>query len=94
MNFLQVDGLVEICKEHLQSKAVTQENAVEMWRAAVLYDMDKLKAVVLNFMAANWKNMKNSPGFKQLPREYTDTLIDHLIDTHLDECPKFCIEML
>ena len=81
MIFLQVEGLVEICKEHLQSKAVTRENAVEMWKAAVLYDMDKLKAVVLKFMAANFNTMKNSPGWKQLPREYTDTLIDYLIDT-------------
>ena len=69
------------CKAYLQGKAVTQENAVEMWKASVLYEMDKLKAVVLNFMAANWKKMKHSPDLKQLPREYTDTLIDHLIDT-------------
>ena len=47
----------------------------------MLYDMDKLKALVLEFMAANWKKMKNSPGWKQLPREYADSLIDYLIDT-------------
>ena len=78
---LQVEGLVKTCKEYLQDQAVTEVNAVELWKAAVLYDMDKLKALVLEFMAANWKKMKNSPGLKQLPREYTDTLIDHLIDT-------------
>ena len=69
--FLQVESLVKKCKEHVQSKAVTEKNAVELWKAAVLYDMDKLKAVVLNFMAANWKKMKHSPDLKQLPREYT-----------------------
>ena len=78
---LQVEGLVKTCKEYLQDQAVTEVNAVELWKAAVLYDMDKLKAVVLKFMAANFKEMKNSPGWKQLPREYTDTLIEYLIDT-------------
>ena len=78
---LQVEGLVKTCKEYLQGQAVTEVNAVDLWKAAVLYDMDKLKAVVLNFMAANWKKMKHLPDLKQLPREYTDTLIDHLIDT-------------
>ena len=77
---LQVEGLVKTCKEYLQGQAVTEVNAVDLWKAAVLYDMDKLKVVVLNFMTANWKKMKNSPGWKQLPREYIDTLIDHLID--------------
>ena len=83
---------MKICKEHLQSKAVTRENAVELWKAAVLYDMDKLLAVVLNFMAANWKGMKHSPGLKQLPREYTDALIDHLVTTEIIFPPFFSKE--
>ena len=52
-----------------------------MWSTAELYQLDKLLARVFIFVAANWKKIKLSPEFKKIPREYTDKLVDYLIDT-------------
>ena len=60
---------------------ITEDNAIEMWKAAELYDLEKLKAVTLNYMAANWKSLKTSQDLKKLPNECLVSLIDHIMDT-------------
>ena len=75
----KVDCLVKLCSQHLLGQAITEDNAIQMWSAAELYEIDRLRAQVFNFMEANWKKMKHSPEMKKLPREYIDAFIDYLI---------------
>ena len=77
----KVVGLEKLCSQQLLEQAITEENAIEMWSTAELYQLDKLLARVFIFVAANWKKIKLSPEFKKIPREYTDKLVDYLIDT-------------
>ena len=75
----KVECLVKLCSQHLLSQAITEDNAIQMWCAAELYEMDRLRGQVFKFMEANWQEMKHSPEMKKLPREYIDAFIDYLI---------------
>ena len=75
----KVVDLEKLCSQHLLEQAITEENAIEMWSTAELYQLDKLLARVFIFMAANWKKIRLSPEFKKIPREYVDKFVDYLI---------------
>ena len=59
---------------------ITKDNAIEMWKAAELYDLNKLKAVALKYMEGNWQSLKTSYDLKKLPNECLVSLIDHIMD--------------
>ena len=82
-DYLQIDDVVSFCFEFIES-VISVNNCFNILNVAHMYNNVRLQRKVYNFFAANFVEVSQRPGFKNLTENHFVSCVSNLIENDVD----------